>query len=759
MRQYAIILLLLPVLSCAPKEMDLEVRRSRPSGIIITPDEANIVEGRSMTLTAKTVPWNAESLQITWSTSDPDVVTVSSEGKISAISPGIAEITATAGACSAVCNITVKSSEIPAESVSIAGLSCLSVKVGKTAAIKADVLPEEATERVQWSSSDPDIFEVDASSGTLKALSPGLAYLTASVSSASSSIPVQVHGDLWIEQTDALVRPVAFEKFDFITDTIRVARGEVATFQGIVYSDVAQGVVRPDIVRFAMDGQDGIAVEPRIYWLKDIRCSEIWDSWAGGRAPDAYPSAQQMFPDPMIPADNENVTLNASGKRPLWVEFEIPDALPAGIYKGTVSVSGSASSAEQDFYVQVYDVSLPEKQTMDVIQWMTADNTSFMNNNEPTDMHSNYDTFFPEIVELMNGYGQNCWKQMYCGYNIKESFTVGAEYDADRGIYMMRYEFNDTYWKRDFDFFDKYCRNLSQIHGNNIIAARNVEDGTLTVTAYELAEDGGVAVDASGKPVHTYVTFPTADQKEIEKAKFFLRDYFSQLHEYLRSHKLEDGRTWLEVYVQTLSDEPNDKLAEAYNQISHIVRESAPEIKRLEPIETGLLDPYGLDYPCPTLSKINEYRATGSQIQCMYTCMQPQGNYANRFIRIPLFKTRLVHWVQYRYGASGYLHWGLNYWSGGKNGDPWTDAAGDYIGGDMWIIWPGYRTVYPSIRLSAMRDGIRDFELLKMVEEISPAKAEEFCSRVVYDNANYNLDVPDFRKVRKDILEFLDPAY
>ncbi len=645
-----------------------------------------------------------------------------------------------------------------AESVSIADLKQLSVKAGETVQMKAVIVPADADEKPVWTSSDTEVFTVDAESGELQAVAAGMAELRASVSGASASIPVLVHGDLWIEQTDALVRPVSFENFAFTTDTIRLARGETATFQGIVYASTNQGVVSPEITRFALEGQEGIAVEPELYWLRDIKCSEKWDAWAGGRAPDAYPSYRLMIPDPQMPVQEEAVSLDASQRRALWAEFTIPEGLQAGLYKGRVEVTGASEKAGLDFYVQVYDVTLPQEQSMNIVQWMNTDRMSIMNNGEAVDMEAVYETYAPEIVGFMNDYGQNCWLPLNSGYNVKASFSVGAEYNAEKGIYQMKYTFNDEYWARDFEFFEEHCKGLKQIHGKNIVAARDATNGWLTVTSYRLDENGGVAVDGSGAPMHTYVTFPNDDPKEIEMSKTLLRDYFYQLQEYLRSHRLKDGRTWLDIYVQTVTDEPNDKLAEAYNQISRIIREAAPDLKRLEPLETGLLDPSVLDYPCPTLGKIHEFRAVGDQVQWMYTCMQPQGNYANRFIRIPLFKTRLVHWVQYKYGASGYLHWGLNYWQGAPDENPWADASGSYIGGDMWIIWPGYRTVYPSIRLSAMRDGIRDYELLKMVEGVSPAKAEEICGKVVRSNAYYNLEVSNFRQVRREMLEFLEDS-
>ncbi len=45
-------------------------------------------------------------------------------------------------------------------------------------------------------------------------------------------------------------------------------------------------------------------------------------------------------------------------------------------------------------------------------------------------------------------------------------------------------------------------------------------------------------------------------------------------------------------------------------------------------------------------------------------------------------------------------------------------------GGDCWICYPAYKNIYPSIRLEAMRDGIVDYELLKMYSERFPGEGQ-----------------------------------
>ncbi len=53
-------------------------------------------------------------------------------------------------------------------------------------------------------------------------------------------------------------------------------------------------------------------------------------------------------------------------------------------------------------------------------------------------------------------------------------------------------------------------------------------------------------------------------------------------------------------------------------------------------------------------------------------------------------------------------------------------------GGDFWIVYPGDKTIYPSIRLEAMRDRINDYGLLRMFSEKFPVDANEIVNSIVY---------------------------
>ena len=750
---YTAIASMLCAMACTSTQMNLEADRTEISRIELTPESLHIVEGKTATIGVKLIPWNSENTPIHWTSTDEKVAQVNDNGKVTAITPGQTDIIVAAGDKSAICQVTVESSHIPAIGITIVDKQPLSLMKGSGYQLQAALNPVESTEIPKWSSSNAEVCEV-RDNGYVKAKAPGQATLKVEVPGYSDEITILVHDNLWVEQTDALDKPVSFVDFDYSPQIIRVARGETATFQGIIYAKEPCSNINIEVTKFSADETNTIALPSKIFYVKDIRCSEHWDSWAGGKAPDAYPSNEQYIPDPLIPLEEERLSLTKDQKKAFWVEFNIPHDFPSGDYSARISLSSSSISAEYEFMVKVYDVTLPKQQSMDVIQWIHKD-TRAMNNGQPVDMYANYQTFIPEIVKMLNAYGQNSYQLLYSDYHSGASVQGGAELDPSTGHYRMKYTFNNVYWDRDFQFFDNLCEDLHQIHGLNFNSGRDYDKGTISVTGIKNDPKGGILVK-DGSPVYTTVTFPTEDAEQIAMAENFICNYFYQLQEYLRKRYLKDGRSYLDVYVQTICDEPRGEMYKAYNQIAAMLRKAAPDIKTLDPIETDKINPELLDYPCPVLDKVHINQAQGNQQQWLYTCMQPQGGFANRLIRIPLFKTRLVHWIQFKYNAVGYLHWGPNYWRGAPNEDPWQDAYGSYIGGDMWIIWPGDHKVYPSIRLSAMRDGIRDYELLRMIEKISPAKAEEICAKVVTDNAHYNMDLNNFREARKLMLEYLE---
>lgn len=146
-------------------------------GISLDKTTIELTEGDEAILTATITPDNATNKNMTWTSSDESVVTVS-EGKVTALKKGIATITVTTedGKKTATCEVSVKEKPVPVENVYL-DKAYIELIEGRTATLTATVSPDNATnKKLTWISSDTDIVSVD--NGRVTAHKVGTATIT-----------------------------------------------------------------------------------------------------------------------------------------------------------------------------------------------------------------------------------------------------------------------------------------------------------------------------------------------------------------------------------------------------------------------------------------------------------------------------------------------------------------------------------------------------------------------------------------------------
>lgn len=145
----------------------------------------SIYVGKTYTLKATVSPSNATDKSLKWTTSNSSVATVNSSGKVTAKKPGTATITCKAADGSgkkATCKITVKAVEVSSVDLN---RSAVSVTIGKTYTLKADVSPSNATNKsLSWKTSNSKVATV-SSSGKITAVGVGTATITATAKDGS----------------------------------------------------------------------------------------------------------------------------------------------------------------------------------------------------------------------------------------------------------------------------------------------------------------------------------------------------------------------------------------------------------------------------------------------------------------------------------------------------------------------------------------------------------------------------------------------
>ena len=152
-------------------------------------------------LVAYVYPSNTTNKNVTWTSSDPSVATVTSNGLVRAIAPGTATVTArtTDGTnLSASCQVTVEKRLITSLSLNE---SKVVMHVGETAQLIAEIAPENASDKtLVWTSASPAVASVN-NNGLVTAVSGGTTYVMVSTTDGSNltaSCEIEVIPDYYV---------------------------------------------------------------------------------------------------------------------------------------------------------------------------------------------------------------------------------------------------------------------------------------------------------------------------------------------------------------------------------------------------------------------------------------------------------------------------------------------------------------------------------------------------------------------------------
>lgn len=441
---------------------------------------------------------------------------------------------------------------------------------------------------------------------------------------------------------------------------------------------------------------------------------------------DILTSKSGRFPDPII--TGQSCSVQANETQCLWVTVKVPEDAEAGIYRGLIKVTGTIGSAHFNVYkeitLKVYPVVM-KKPTFGSANWFDLSSGNVATYNGGTGVKT-YSPIYWNYVRALAAWLKECYTNTVRIGGIEVKITNG------------KYSF-------DFTNFDQFVKIFQS-------------EGVLTnLESYDIASlDTGkgyginVPVMQNGSQTRKWMSI------DNDTAKTYLKAYLTAVKEHLTELGLWNH------YYQHISDEPKassatDLSAVTYNKIYTYLKSLFPELKIME----ATLTKYNKsDIYVPVLSllaenyKVFRQNKTRGAKLWYYTCMGPQGEYANRFIELPLLKVRILDWIAYKYGATGFLHWGFNWWTK----DPFADASnpeGKFPAGDAFIIYPYNHRLYGSIRLEAVRDGIEDYTLLTMLGSKNAYLASQLCDMIVKGWTSYNTDADNFRAVRHSILEAL----
>lgn len=147
--------------------------------VSLSDKEITLVEGESFTLTASIIPDDATNAKVVFESENPEIATVSEDGKVQAMKPGNTIITVITvdGNKKDRCNVLVKEMQHPVENVEL-DIHETEIEVGKSIQLNASITPENASNKnLIWTSSDTKIAKV-SDNGLVIGLAEGKCNIT-----------------------------------------------------------------------------------------------------------------------------------------------------------------------------------------------------------------------------------------------------------------------------------------------------------------------------------------------------------------------------------------------------------------------------------------------------------------------------------------------------------------------------------------------------------------------------------------------------
>lgn len=464
------------------------------------------------------------------------------------------------------------------------------------------------------------------------------------------------------------------------TLNLSAARGQAATAQVVLTAGNAPGRVLKVSMQALKrtDGPGGISA--RAFSSAFVEYHRVTKNSTETPAEELLRKAPADFPDAFL--QTAQCDLKPGECQPVWVCVDVPRTARAGAYSGTVSVETDTGTLKIPLNLEVYGFTFPRETRLLVTIW--TDHYGLGARMGAPYTTEGYWPLLRRVARLMRQHHQNV---IMTPWDL-----ITAEKDSSGKV------------RFDYSSFDRWAQTF-------------LDEG------FKKLEISHVGSREHGKwDDKTFVPnpFPCMNIATGQQETLQPEEWLPALQEHLKQ------KGWLGISMIHVADEPIAANRDSWRELSRRVHALAPDLRRLDAVHVPDLAG-DLEVMVPQLNYLSDWensfhraQADGTELW-YYVAWVPQGHFPNRLLDYPLVKTRVQHWMNYLSGATGYLHWGFNFWS--------QDLDQQYAPGDNWIVWTGKDTPRSSLRYEAMREGIEDYEYLCLLQEGAAGAARRLGER------------------------------
>ena len=453
-------------------------------------------------------------------------------------------------------------------------------------------------------------------------------------------------------------------------------RNEVLSAQGVVKAQQAIADLTVSLGPLKLKGGNSDLPTEAVTW-NFVGAIQIAENSPNHRKSGFTRPAPARFPDYLSEAKQMGV---AAGRyQAVYLTIRVPKDAQTGDYEGVVTFHADKGEKTLPLALTVFPLTLSDERHLMVTEWFSTGRFKQFHGVDSSDPDAYY--------KMLGVYARNMADHRQNVFRVAPELIAATRRSDGKLTF-------------DFSRFDKWCEVF------------------WSTGRMSLLETGFVARFREGGWSSKEIVlrdFPVRDEAKAASIAMPGKEFLPQFLPALEQHLQERG--WLDKTVFHIADEPSNHNIMTWREASEFVHRYGPRLRRMDAIET----PHCLDRLEVWVPKLDHYATQ----QAAYTDAQRRGNemwiytvgifqagaYMNKTADVPLIQSRTMHWLNYRFGLTGYLHWGFNMWTN----DPF-EAPGQHCG-DGWHVYPTKGGLLDSLRWEQMRNGIQDYEYFRLLEE------------------------------------------
>lgn len=475
---------------------------------------------------------------------------------------------------------------------------------------------------------------------------------------------------------------------------------------------------------------------------------------------------RDLIPDRLPPIEAiGSFGIDANKLQGLYIEVGTEESTRPGLYRARLDISNAEGEVIKTAYVyaKVWDFALPEESSVKTafgLGFMDAWNRRPKNSDAqtPADQYIKYYEYLldnricgwclpydpidsradrwmddPRVTSFLvaGGYGGDAYRNM-SGSSI-DSAAVGAIYNKIKD--------NPTWMSKQLF----YLTDEPGIYWDTV----NYPDKIAELMSHKAAVDACFPGARIVIPVHANFW---QDQADLQKQLGGL----SQSHS-CYTHEHRDVLDYAGSFSNVIC--PSERLFVTYEQLqrpgissipdSDVIYERGYYPRQVAGKENEIVETYGTIF-----ERLDGWRNEGKEIW-WYTANSPRPPMANISQRSTGMENRMLFWIQYDFDIDGFLYWASVDWTSKKRNTIGEDAGVlVYPGDDFNVDGP-----IACQRAGIVRDGIEDFEYLRLAEQLlGKDYADSILRQLVTDVVTFSEDSSELIAVRNALGDAIEAA-